>query len=145
MRNIDHLVVHCSATRPKMDIGAAEIRRWHVDGNGWADIGYHYVIRRDGQLELGRPIETAGAHVAGHNATSIGICLVGGIDDALRPQNNFMRAQFERLNALLSELRAQFPMTRILGHRDYPGVAKDCPCFDVAHWCMTQGMDPARA
>jgi N-acetylmuramoyl-L-alanine amidase len=133
MRSIAQLVVHCSATKAAQDIGAAEIRQWHLAQN-WADIGYHFVIRRSGKVELGRPLAQAGAHVAGHNAHSIGICLVGGLDPAGKPENNFTRDQFSALRGLLQQLRKQYPETEILGHRDFPGVAKACPCFDVREW-----------
>ena len=59
-RDINTVVVHCAATKPSMDIGAKEIRRWHVDGNGWADIGYHYVIRRSGCIDSGRDRDNDG-------------------------------------------------------------------------------------
>lgn len=78
MREINLIVVHCTYSRPSMDIGVEEIRKWHVEGNSWTDIGYHYVIRRDGTIEDGRPIERPGAHVKGHNSNSIGIAWVGG-------------------------------------------------------------------
>lgn len=133
MRMINLLVVHCSATRPALDIGAGEIRQWHLD-RGWSDIGYHYVIRRNGGLETGRPVETAGAHAKGHNAHSAGICLVGGVDAGNDPENNFTSAQFATLRTLLVDLLRQYPQSRICGHRDLPGVRKACPCFDVLQW-----------
>ncbi len=133
MRKINLLVVHCSATAPALDIGVREIRRWHLQ-RGWSDIGYHYVIRRDGSLETGRPLEKAGAHAKGHNAYSIGICLAGGVDKANAPENNFTAAQFESLRGLLVKLLQRFPQSRICGHRDLANVRKACPCFDVRQW-----------
>jgi N-acetylmuramoyl-L-alanine amidase len=91
-KKTDLLVVHCAATKASMDIGAKEIRRWHKD-RGWDDIGYHYVIRRNGDVEIGRPENAVGAHVAGKNSTSVGICLVGGIDDAGKPKANFTKGE----------------------------------------------------
>ena len=136
MRTINLLIVHCSATKPFMDIGAVEIRKWHTDpkpkGNGWRDIGYHFVIRRDGTVEDGRPIDQVGAHVAGHNSDSIGICLVGGVDDAGVPAANFTPEQWKALEALLRVLRAKFPKSTIHGHNEY--AAKACPSFDVNEW-----------
>jgi len=73
---IQKLIIHCADTPPNMDVGAEEIRRWHVEGNGWSDIGYHYVIRRCGLIETGRDESTPGAHVRGHNTGSIGVCMV---------------------------------------------------------------------
>ncbi len=132
-KQTDFIVVHCSATKVSADIGAKEIKQWHID-KGWSDIGYHFVIRRNGTLETGRPIENVGAHVAGYNHNSIGICLVGGIDSKGHAQANFTNAQYSRLRELLKTLLSKYPTAIINGHRDFPGVSKDCPCFDVADW-----------
>jgi N-acetylmuramoyl-L-alanine amidase len=144
MRTIDAIVVHGAWTLPSADIGAAEIRKWHTEGNGWNDIGYHYVIRRDGKIEEGRPVEKAGAHVAGHNETTIGVCLVGGRDavpvagattemakQELEWEFNYTESQVVALIGLVSELRAKHGVTDVLGHRDFKGVTKRCPGFDV--------------
>ena len=146
MRAITEIIVHCSATMPKMDIGADEIREWHTapkpGGRGWRDIGYHYVIRRNGKREDGRPVGEAGAHVAGRNANSIGVCLVGGIDDNGTPDDNFTGNQMIRLRTTIRELRAQYPSIRsVIGHRDVPGVAKACPCFNVGAWLAAAPID----
>ena len=145
MRNIDLLVVHCAATRPSLDIGAREINEWHKR-RGWSRIGYHYVIRRDGTLETGRPESQIGAHSKGHNANSIGICLVGGVNDKGKAENNFTEFQFNTLERLLSDLKVKYPNADILGHRDLSpdidgdGVieswewVKDCPSFQVRDW-----------
>ena len=85
MRKVNLLVIHCAATKPNMDIGRDEIDSWHK-ARGWSGIGYHYVIRRDGRIESGRPVEQAGAHASGYNANSIGICLVGGINHNGKPE-----------------------------------------------------------
>jgi len=127
------IVVHCSATQPKQDIGAAEIERWHRQRKYLA-IGYHYVIRRDGTVEKGRDETVVGAHVEGHNSTSIGVCMVGGVDAKLNPQDNFTPAQYASLQTLLRELKTRYSTAEIKGHRDFPGVAKACPCFDVKDW-----------
>lgn len=128
-----HLVIHCAATPPTADVGVKEIRQWHRQ-KGWVDIGYHYVIRRDGRVETGRPEDVIGAHVSGHNATSIGICMAGGVDKNQKPEDNFTGAQYEALAALLKTLICKYPGCTILGHRDFPGVKKACPSFDVAAW-----------
>ena len=77
MRFIEKIVIHCTFTPPTMNIGVEEVRKWHVEENKWSDIGYHFVIRRDGTVESGRPVERPGAHVKGHNSNSIGIAWVG--------------------------------------------------------------------
>lgn len=135
MREIDLIVVHCAATDDGADIGVTEIRKMHLD-RGFDDIGYHYVIRRDGRTELGRPESAVGAHAVGFNSKSIGICLVGGVeaDDRLRADFNYARAQMATLEKLLTSLTLRFPLAKVLGHRDLPNVAKACPCFNVRAW-----------
>lgn len=132
MRKIEKLFVHCSATKPTMDIGAKEIREWHVQGNGWKDIGYHFVIRRNGVVEDGRPIEQVGAHVAGHNANSVGVCLVGGIDEKGSAEANFTPGQWKALIRVLRVLKAEYPKATIHGHNEF--AAKACPSFNVQKW-----------
>lgn len=153
MRPINLIVVHCSASPPDQDIGVAEIRREHM-ALGWIDCGYHWVIRRDGTIEAGRPELVIGAHAAPFNTYSIGVCLVGGVDSKNRAQKNFMREQYQALLTLLVDLRVRFPGCHITGHRDlspdlnHDGVIqprewiKDCPCFDVSLWCAQNGIDP---
>lgn len=140
-----YLVVHCSATPPSRDIGAAEIRQWHRKQN-WRDIGYHFVIRRDGTVETGRPVHEPGAHVSGHNHHSVGVCLVGGVDARMQPEDNFTPAQKASLLRLLRELQRDYPDAEVLGHRDLsPDRNRDgkvtknewvkaCPSFDVRPW-----------
>ena len=129
MRIIDTIVVHCSATRPTMDIGADEIRNWHVNDNGWNDIGYHYVIRRNGMIEKGRNESVVGAHAKGYNANSIGICLVGGITRSGKSDANFDFNQYTSLRTLIDDIRQRYEIGATFGHRDIS--EKDCPCFDV--------------
>lgn len=134
MRPIDMVVVHCSATPPDMDIGVSEIRKWH-ESRGFRDIGYHHVIRRDGRLEYGRPIDQQGAHVQGFNDTSIGICLIGGTDanDRQKAEFNYTLPQVIWLSKLLNDLAQEYPEARLCGHRDLD-PKKACPCFNVAAW-----------
>lgn len=132
-KTTDTLVIHCAATKPSMDIGLREIRQWHRQ-RGFLDVGYHFIIRRDGSLEVGREVGSIGAHVAGYNETSIGVCMVGGIDEKGKPQDNFTPAQWVALNALVWKLtRVDYPGIRIVGHRDLDS-GKACPSFDVAKW-----------
>lgn len=147
--DVKYIVVHCSATPPDMDVGVAEIDRWHRQ-RGFLKIGYHYVIRRNGTVEHGRSITEIGAHEPRVNAHSVAICLVGGVnrlpdadgkDDAdgprwdLVPAPNFAPDQMRSLRSLIEQLRDEyFPNAEVIGHRDVPGVKKDCPCFDVKPW-----------
>jgi hypothetical protein len=129
----DYLVVHCSATPPSMDIGAEKIDEWHKE-RGWDGIGYHFVIRRDGLVELGRPLEAVGAHVRGYNYLSVGICMIGGVNESGESEDNFLPAQSNALLMTLTFLRQIYPTAEIRGHRDFPEVDKDCPSFDVQEW-----------
>lgn len=140
-RAISRLVVHCSATRPSMDVGAKEIREWHVEGNGWKDIGYHFVIRRNGSIELGRPIDEAGSHAKGYNSDSIGVCLVGGVDqeDYRIAENNFTEKQFQSLIEIIVKTRKAIPHIMIMGHKDLD-PKKACPSFDVREWLNKVGL-----
>jgi len=140
MRRIDMLIVHCSATPPDMDIGVEEIRAWHK-ARGWSDIGYHFVIRRDGVTETGRPAQVVGAHARGHNKRSIGICLVGGIDDNWKPRDNFTYLQKLTLQYLLRWLVVTYRPSEIVGHGSIPGVHKACPCFDLEKFLAETGLD----
>lgn len=133
MRHIDTIIVHCSATSPGLNYGAEQIRRWHVEDNGWSDIGYHYVIKRDGTLEEGRPLMRAGAHTKGHNENSIGICLVGGVRVSGKPEFNFTYRQMHKLLVLITDLKSQYDIKRVAGHRDFDD-GKACPCFNVGEW-----------
>jgi len=130
---IKYLVVHCSATSPKLDVDAVMIDRWHR-ARGSFKIGYHYVIKRDGTLEIGRDESEVGAHIPEFNEGSIGICLAGGADEKGKPQDNFTPKQYATLTKLLSELLTKYRKAEILGHRDFPGANKSCPSFDVKGW-----------
>lgn len=129
----DYLIVHCSATPPSMDIGKREIDRWHR-ARGWLGIGYHFVIRQSGKVERGRSIDAAGAHARGYNHNSIGICLVGGVqeDDKTTPEQNYSAEQYRALEALLHTLLDDHPNAKVIGHCDVS--VKACPSFDVKTW-----------
>lgn len=131
MRKINLIVIHCADTYAQMNIGVQEIRKWHLD-RGFNDIGYHYVIRRDGSIERGRPIEKPGAHAAGYNACSIGICYAGGKGPDGTPQDNRTPEQIQAMHDLVTSLLREFPQAIVTGHRDLPGVHKTCPCFSVS-------------
>lgn len=144
------IVVHCSATRASQDIGAKEIRSWHRD-RGFTDIGYHYIIRRNGEVEIGRPLWAVGAHVSGNNSETVGICLVGGLNDKTgKAEMNYTTEQMASLVVIIGTIQKAYPEAQhVLGHRDYSfdknknGVIdvfermKECPCFDVIPWWDT--------
>jgi N-acetylmuramoyl-L-alanine amidase len=118
-----------------MNIGKKEIDTWHRQ-KGWLKIGYHYVIKRDGEVETGRELNEVGAHVQGLNEQSLGICMVGGVDADNEPENNFTEEQFESLKTLLYQLLITFPDAEIKGHRNF--APKACPSFDVEEWWKQQ-------
>lgn len=129
MRQINEIIVHCAATREGRDFTVEDITRWHK-ARGFATIGYHYVIYRDGSIHEGRPLEQIGAHCVGHNKHSIGICYIGGCaSDGKTPKDTRTPEQKEALLALLRRLKARFPNATIHGHRDF--AAKACPSYDA--------------
>ena len=129
-RKIDKIIVHCSATREGQHIDVDTIRDWHVNGRGWSDIGYHYIIYLDGTVHPGRPIERSGAHTKGQNSNSIGICYIGGVEtDGKTPKDTRTPEQKAALDNLLFVLTDIFANTSIHGHNEF--AAKACPSFDV--------------
>ena len=129
-RRIDLVVIHCSATRCTRSYTVDDCRRDHRN-RGFADIGYHYYITRDGVVHAGRPLYAEGAHAQGYNRYSIGICYEGGLDIRGRPADTRTPQQKDTLHRLLQRLKEDYPQARVVGHRDLPGVRKACPCFEV--------------
>lgn len=128
-RQIKEIIVHCTATRAGVNCTVEDIRRWHKQ-QGWSDIGYHYVVYRDGSVHEGRDVNIAGAHCLGHNSYSIGVAYVGGVArDGKTPADTRTVAQAEGLEKLMVELRRMYPQAQIFGHRDF--ARKACPCFDA--------------
>lgn len=134
---VREVAVHCSATRPlwmhnaRTSEKVAEIRRWHIEDRGWRDIGYHYIIDRDGTVARGRAETVIGAGIVGHNTGVLHICLIGGFgskktDDFAK---NFTPAQDVALRALIAEIRRRADIAKISGHCDY--AQKECPGFQV--------------
>ena len=131
MRTITLLVIHCSAVRPDQTSSAAQIDTWHRrDRHYKFGIGYHYVVRRDGQIEPGRPEWMVGAHCKNHNAHSLGICYEGGLDARGQPADTRTLAQKLAMVQLLEVLRRRYPKALIVGHHDL-NPQKACPCFDA--------------
>ena len=130
-RTITEIIVHCSATPEGKDYTVADIRRWHK-AQGWSDIGYHYVIYRNGHIEPGRDVDLIGAHCVNHNAKSIGICYIGGVtnDGKQKAKDTRTLAQKAALLSILTEMKRLYPQARIYGHHDFER-GKDCPSFDA--------------
>jgi len=147
MRKFDTIVLHASATPPDWMAGTGvkakkeEINRWHL-ANGWdRGFGYHFLVDRDGAVAKGRPVNTTGAHVAGHNHNTVGVCIVGGrwpsgkwavkTDDFF---DHYTKEQDAAVRKLICELCEKYPQIKyIRGHNDYTDK-KGCPGFDVAQW-----------
>lgn len=128
MREINEIILHCSATKEGQDFRAKDIDAWHKQ-RGFKGIGYHYVIDLDGAVEMGRPEDEIGAHCLNHNAHSIGICYIGGLDANAKPKDTRTDAQREALIKLVKELKAKYPGATVHGHNEFSNKA--CPCFDV--------------
>ena len=129
MRKITLIVVHCSAVKPDQTSSVAQIDRYHREEKHWKfGIGYHYVIRRNGEIEPGRPEWMIGAHCVNHNAHSIGVCYEGGLDIRGQPADTRTAEQKVAMRRLLEDLHRRYPRAMIVGHRDLnPG--KDCPGY----------------
>jgi len=125
----DKIIIHCSYSKAHMNWGAEEIRKIHVDENGWSAIGYHYIIKRDGSVDRGRPHDAVGAHCRGENQHSIGICLIGGMSSTGGSEFNYTKAQMVSLNVKIAELRKEYPEATIHGHNEFSD--KTCPNFNV--------------
>lgn len=149
--DIKYIVVHCSATKPVQDIGLKELDVMHKQ-RGFESCGYHFIIRQNGVIEIGRPLAVQGAHVGGvgHNHDSWGVCLVGGLDAKGSPMATFGQPQMQSAASIIHGLILRAPTAQVLGHRDLSpdkdgdGVVesqewlKQCPCFDTRHWWKQQ-------
>ena len=149
-KNVDAIVIHCTASREGVDLHASDIDKMHKD-KGWAGIGYHYVITLDGKIEKGRPVNQVGAHantkgLSGkpYNYHSVGIAYVGGLDKKGNPKDTRTPKQKEAMHKLVFQLLDEFPnIKEIIGHRDTSPDKngngkidrnewiKQCPCFEV--------------
>ena len=129
MRNINEIIIHCSATREGQQVSVDTIRDWHL-AKGWNDIGYHFYIDLDGTINKGRDIDKMGAHCKGHNRNSIGICYCGGVEaDGKTPKDTRTQEQEDSLLHVLKTLKAMYPDAIVYSHNEF--AAKACPSFDA--------------
>jgi N-acetylmuramoyl-L-alanine amidase len=132
MRNIDEIILHCSATPEGRAHDVADIRRWHVDGRGWSDIGYHFCILLDGTVEAGRPVARQGAHCKGKNKDTVGVCYIGGCDKSMKPKDTMNHGQEKAFLNLVNTLRGVYgEELMVSGHNQY-SKHKSCPSFVVS-------------
>lgn len=142
MREINLIVVHCSATRADRDFTENDLEVCHRH-RGFNGAGYHFYIRKNGDIKNTRPLEKPGAHALGYNAHSIGICYEGGLDVRYRPADTRTELQKHSLRVLIRTLLMDYPGCRVCGHRDLSPDrngdgrispeewVKECPCFEV--------------
>ena len=129
MRSITLIVIHCSAVRTNQTSSVAQIDTWHRQRGFKLGIGYHYVIRRNGEIEQGRPEWLAGAHCMNHNKYSIGVCYEGGLNARGQPADTRTPEQKAALRTLLEDLHRRYPRAVIVGHHDLNPM-KACPCIE---------------
>lgn len=132
MREINYIVLHCTATAQNASVES--IQRYWKEYLGWKSPGYHFVVKANGGLVNLQPIEKISNGVAGYNKDSIHISYIGGIDRDGNPIDNRTDSQKKAMYELAKMLKGKFPKAEIKGHRDFPGVKKACPSFDVSEW-----------
>ena len=132
MRKIKYIVVHCTATQPEAKI--EDIKRYWKENLGWRNPGYHYILERDGTVTQLLPEEEIANGVKGFNESSVHMSYIGGVDRKNNPCDNRSQAQVHAIFDLIVELTERYPGAVVQGHRDFPGVAKACPSFDVKTW-----------
>ena len=138
MLPIQYLTIHCSATPEGRNVPPATVEAW--DRAKFGQKSYHWIVTLDGAMHRSLRDEERGAHVGGHNSHNIGVCYVGGCTkDMARAKDTRTEAQKKSLLTLVRTYRARYPGIKILGHRDWPNVHKDCPSFDVAGWLREMG------
>lgn len=138
MLPIRYLTIHCAATPEGRDVKAATISGWDIEKFG--QVSYHYVVELDGVAVRTLADDRKGAHVGKANTGNIGICYVGGVDGEGRPKDTRTPAQRATLKRLVGEYQAKYPGLAVRGHRDWPGVQKACPSFDVSGWMKAEGL-----
>ena len=143
MRPIKLIVIHCSATREDREFTEYDLDICHRR-RGFNGTGYHFYIRKNGDIKSTRPLERIGAHTRGFNKESIGICYEGGLDARGNPKDTRTPEQRSALHLLVYQLLQQFRNARVCGHRDLsPDLdgdgkvepwewVKQCPCFEVS-------------
>lgn len=135
MRKVNHIVIHCTATQPNAKVES--IKRYWREKMGWKSPGYHFIIEANGSITQLQEVSLQTNGVKGHNKDSVHISYIGGIDKAGKPKDTRTPEQIASMIALIKMLKEIYPDADVLGHRDFPGVKKACPSFDVKSWIKT--------
>lgn len=138
MLPIKYLTIHCAATPEGRDVKAATVEQWDIAKFGQKS--YHWIVELNGNMHLSLADDRKGAHVGGNNSGNIGICYVGGCDKAMNAKDTRTDAQKKSLLTLVRTYIDRYPGIIIRGHRDWPGVSKACPSFDVKAWLALEGI-----
>lgn len=139
-RHIQHIVIHCTATPPEASI--ASIKRYWKEVRGWHDTpGYHYIIEKDGEVTQLLDDSKNSNGVYAHNSTCINVAYIGGVDKTGKPKDTRTRAQENAMFDLIVKLTERYPEAQVCGHRDFAGVKKACPSFDVKEWLKNYNPD----
>lgn len=137
-RKIGRLIFHHFGPPPPSGTNVRSIRKMHTDekphGRGWDDIGYHGIIMPNGDFQIGRDVDNAGAHTFGFNTGSIGIMFVAGLADGAS-HTEPAPAQLKTARELINECEEYYPSVEVKGHRDLRPTL--CPGFDIQHWMAT--------
>ncbi len=128
MKSNKDIIIHCSATPEGRDVDIETVRGWHK-GRGWRDVGYHYFVKLDGTVQVGRKETDSGAHTIGHN-NDIGVCYAGGMNiDMTKPMDTRTEEQKQAIIDVIKDIKTRYPDAKVYGHRDFS--AKACPSFDA--------------
>lgn len=141
MLPIKYLTIHCTATPEGRDNTAEEVTKWDVERFGQPS--YHIVIELNGKAVRTLNDDQKGAHTGGHNTGNIGISYVGGtttLNAGAKPKDTRTPQQKDTLGRLIKEYKGKYPGIIVRGHRDWPGVNKACPSFDVEQWMKENGL-----
>lgn len=152
MLPIKYLTIHCAATPEGRDHTAAEVNSWDIARPDLRQIAYHWIIERSGNVVRSLRDDQMGAHVGKHNSGNIGVCFVGGVENRINPKtgkydipkDTRTPEQEAAMGKLVDMYRLKYPNITVLGHRDWPGVAKACPSFSVSDW-LAKRADALRA
>lgn len=133
MRNIKFIVIHCTATQPNAKL--ENIQKYWKEVKGWGDTpGYHYIIKTNGDIVKLLDENKNSCGVYQHNSECLNLSYIGGIDPKGNPKDTRTRAQETAMFNKIVELTERYPNAKVVGHRDFPGVKKACPSFDVKTW-----------